>query len=215
MTYPYYPAFLNLQGKKCIVIGGGAVAERKVMSILRCGAVVKVISPLLTKRLQQLKMTNAIKHINRRYRTGDLKDAFLVIAATSDYSVNKKIADESACLVNVVDTPELANFIVPSAINNGPLTIAVSTSGASPAMARTIKSELKSLYNKDFGRFTAYLKNVRAAAIKEIPDTKKRRGFLKDIAAGDIMRILRERGYAEAKERVNKHFSTIKTGELK
>lgn len=207
----YYPAFINLCGKKCVVVGGGKVAERKVASLLSTGADVTVISPVLTDTIEKHKKRGRIRHIRRNYRSGDLKGAFLVIAATSDERINRKVSDDAPCLVNVADKPEMANFIVPSVVNRGPMTIAVSTSGASPAIARAVRKELELLYNKDFGQFLDFLKKLRKRAIKEITDKKARERFLKGVASKEVLSILRGKGFKEAKEKViNKIQGSIK-----
>ncbi len=206
----YYPAFINLCGKNCVVVGGGRIAERKVLSLIRSGAKVKVISPVITDTLEKYKNKKQIEHIKRNYKKGDLKDAFLVIAATSDEVTNKKVSDEADCLVNVVDMPEMANFIVPSVINRGMMTIAVSTSGASPAAAKTVRKELEMLYNKDFGKFLVFLKKLRAKALKEIPDKEIREQFLKSLASKQVINTLRKKGFEKAKEMITNNIRGIK-----
>ncbi len=123
----YYPAFLNLEDKKTVVVGGGKVAERKILGLLNAQAEVTVVSPVITKRLEQEEQKGRIRHICRKYRKGDLKNAFLVIAATDSEDINEKVSRDAPCLVNVVDTPKFCNFIVPSILQRGPLTIAIST----------------------------------------------------------------------------------------
>lgn len=196
----YYPAFLNIKEKQCVVIGGGKVAERKIMSLLRCGAKIKIISPSLTKRLQKEKNNGNILHIGRNYRSGDLEGAFLVVAATSDDEINKGIASEASCLVNVVDYPDMANFIVPSVIKRGLLTIAISTSGASPAMARAIRKELETIYSKEFSKYLAFLKKIRKQIIANLRDTNLRQQLFKEIASDNMLDILRRKGYKEARD---------------
>lgn len=198
----YYPAFINLCGKNCVVVGGGKVAERKVASLLSTGADVTVISPVLTDAIEKHKKKGRIRHIKRDYKKGDLKNAFLVIAATSDERVNSKVSGDAPFLVNVVDRPELANFIVPSVVSRGPMTIAISTSGASPAMAKAVRKELELLYNKDFGQFLAFLKQLRKKAVRDIPDNKKRERLLKEVASKEILSILRKNGFKSAKNKV-------------
>jgi precorrin-2 dehydrogenase/sirohydrochlorin ferrochelatase len=206
----YYPAFINLNGKNCVVVGGGKVAERKILSLIRCGAKVKVISPVITDTLEKYKTKKQIKHIKRKYRKGDLKNAFLVIAATSDKETNKRVSDEADCLINAVDMPEMANFIVPSVINRGMMTIAISTSGASPAMAKAVRKEIEMLYNKDFGKFLAFLKKLRARAIKEISDKKTRERFFKNLTSKEIIKTLREKGFEKAKEMITNNIQGVK-----
>lgn len=206
----YYPAFVNLKGKRCAVVGGGKVAERKVLSLLRSGARVKVISPAITRTLEKQKSKGGIEHIEREYRKGDLKGIFLAVAATSDVRVNARISHDAPCLVNVADRPEQANFIVPSLVKRGPLTIAVSTSGASPAAAKTIRKELEVIYGKGFGLFLGFLKGLRTRAVKEITDKTIRESFLKGVASEECFAVLREKGLREAKKMIMKRMRHAK-----
>jgi precorrin-2 dehydrogenase/sirohydrochlorin ferrochelatase len=190
----YYPAFLNLKGKEAVVIGGGKVAERKILALLMAGANITVISPEITKRIEKEKLKGSIKHIPRLYKKGDTKKAFLVIAATSSQDINKKVSAEAPCLVNVVDSPSLCNFIVPSVIQRGPLTIAISTSGISPALSKSIRKELEKLYGPEFADYLRLLKRIREKAMKEIYDKKKRTKFLKILVSEEMIKMLREKG---------------------
>lgn len=193
----YYPSFLNLIGKRAVVIGGGGVAERKILTLLKAGARVTVISPQLTKRIEKEKRKNNIKHISRHYRKGDLKNAFIIIAATDSQAINKHISEDALCLVNVVDAPSLCNFIVPSVVKRGPLTIAISTSGVSPAFSKSIRKELEKLYSSEFSRYLKFLEKFRKKAVKEIPDKTKRAAFLKSLASKEIIKMLRKKGFKE------------------
>jgi precorrin-2 dehydrogenase/sirohydrochlorin ferrochelatase len=196
----YYPTFLNLKGKKVIVIGGGKVAERKAFALLKTGANVTIISPGITKRIEKEKLKGRIKHIPRQYRKGDTKKAFLIIAATDSQEINKKVSEEALCLVNVVDSPSLCNFIVPSVIQRGHLTIAVSTSGISPALSKSIRKELEKLYGPEFADYLRLLERIREKAMKEIYDKKKRAKFLKSLASEEMIKVLREKGVKELKK---------------
>ena len=193
-THSYYPAFLNLKGKKTVVIGGGKVAERKILVLLKTGANITVISPEITKRIAREKLRGSLKHIPRQYRKGDVKNTFLVIAATDSEEINKKVSEEAPCLVNVVDIPSLCNFIVPSVIQRGLLTIAVSTSGVSPALSKSIRLELERLYGPEFREYLQLVEKVRKKAIEKIPDKQQRTRFLKSIATEEVIRKLREQG---------------------
>jgi precorrin-2 dehydrogenase / sirohydrochlorin ferrochelatase len=195
----YYPVFLNLRGKKTVVVGGGKVAERKIVSLLKAGADITVISPVITKKIEKEQLKNKLKHVNRQYRKNDLNNAFLVIAATDSLVTNKKVSDDAACLVNVVDTPDLCNFIVPATVNRGPLSIAVSTSGVSPALSRSIREELEKAFGFEFARYLDSLRKIRAEAMEEIKDAKKRSRLLKSLASAKMLEILRGRGCEEAK----------------
>jgi precorrin-2 dehydrogenase/sirohydrochlorin ferrochelatase len=201
-TQSYYPAFLNLQGKRVVVIGGGKVAERKVLALLRAGASITVISPEITKRIGREKLKERIRHIPRQYRKGYVKDAFLVIAATDSYSINKKVSEGAPCLVNVVDTPSLCNFIVPSVIRQGPLTIAVSTSGVSPALSKSIRKELEKLYGFEFAKYLRLLEKIRKKAMERIQDKKQRTEFLGWLASQEMVKMLRQEGFAEVVKKI-------------
>lgn len=196
-THAYYPAFLNLKGKRAVVIGGGKVAERKVLTLLKTGADITVISPELTKRIETEKLKGSIKHIPRQYKKGDIKKALLVIAATDSQDINKRVSKEALCLVNVVDAPSLCNFIVPSVIKRGPLTIAVSTSGISPTLSKSIRRELEKLYGSEFAEYLRLLEKIRRKAMKEIQDKRKRTEFLKSLASEEMIEMLREKGFKE------------------
>lgn len=178
----YYPILLNLKGKKCVVVGGGKVAERKALPLLKSGAKITVISPECTGRLKKEHLRERIKYISRRYKKGDLKNAFLVIAATDSGEINKKISEDAPYLINVVDKPLLCNFIVPSVVRRGPLTLAVSTSGISPSLARTIRKELEGLYGREFEKHLNHIKKMRVKALSGIKNNKERIKFLRGLS---------------------------------
>lgn len=171
----YYPVLLNISGKRCVVIGGGQVALRKVRALLEHGANVEVISPEFCSELGQLDENGEIHVRNREYQAGDLKGVFIVIAATDNRDINLQVKNEArmnAVLVNVVDDAENSDFIVPSYLRRGDITIAVSTAGRSPALARKIRARLE----KDFGEEYASL----ALLIDEVRTEVKRQGIKVD-----------------------------------
>jgi precorrin-2 dehydrogenase/sirohydrochlorin ferrochelatase len=204
VDHHYYPAFIDLRGKQCIVVGGGKVAERKVAALLNSGAKVAVISPFVTSVLADYSERKRIKHVKRKYRKGDLEDAFIVIAATSDEQVNKDVSLDAPCLLNVVDSPDLANFIVPSVIKRGPLALAVSTSGSSPALAKSIRRELELLYSKEFGLFVDFLGKQRKKALIDIADGGMRERLMKQIASPEMLGTLRKEGFKTTRARILK-----------
>lgn len=160
----YYPVLLDVLEKRCVVIGGGQVALRKVRTLLAHGAIVKVVSPELCQGLGQLAGAKGIEMIRREYQPGDLRGAFLVIAAATN-DVNKKVADEAKqkeILLNVTDTPEQSNFIVPACFNRGDLTIAISTAGKSPALARKIRTGLKQHFDEEYANLVTLIEEVRS-----------------------------------------------------
>ena len=160
----YYPIFLDLKGKRCIVVGGGSVAERKVGMLLEHQALVTVISPTLSQKLQHLADQGAIQTIARNYQTGDLKGALLVIAATDDRGINAAIAGQGRkerVLVNVVDDPRHSDFIVPSMVRRGDITIAISTAGKSPALARKLRTLLEAALPAEYASLVSLVSEVR------------------------------------------------------
>jgi precorrin-2 dehydrogenase len=160
----YYPIFLRVAGRSCVVIGGGHVAEEKVQSLLLAGARITVISPQLTPGLTALAATNQITHHDRTYASGDVVGFFLAYAATDDEDLHVEIAAEAAAagvLVNVVDRPRLCDFIMPSVVERGDLVIATSTGGASPAMARRIRCELEEIFGPEYALALTLLRRVR------------------------------------------------------
>ena len=198
----YYPAFLDLNSKKTIVVGGGSVAERKVSLLLKAGAAVKVISPSLTSSLTRLKEQGLIKHLSRNYKKGDLNNAFIVIAATSSPEINTKIAHESEHLVNVASPPSEGNFIVPSIVKRGPLTLAISTEGSSPAVSKAVRKEIELHYGKEFARYLRFVEKVRKQAMQQIKNKGKREKFLKSLASEESFYILRTEGYDAISQKV-------------
>lgn len=162
---PYYPVFLNIYQKKCIVIGGGKVALRKVRALLEQGATVQVIAPTLCSKLSSLAKSKTISVLQRNYEPGDLKGACIVIAATTETETNKKVAMEAkrrGILVNVVDDREQSDFIVPSCLRRGDLTIAIATAGKSPALARKIRTRLETDFGKEYASLVNLISEVRS-----------------------------------------------------
>lgn len=141
----YYPAFLDLSGRRCVVVGGGGVATRKVQALLEADARVVVIAPAISAELRQLVAAGAVEHLSRAFEASDLSAAFLVIAATDDASTNAFVAREGrerGVLVNAVDDPPNCDFIAPAVLRRGDLTLAISTGGKSPAFARQLREDL-------------------------------------------------------------------------
>jgi precorrin-2 dehydrogenase/sirohydrochlorin ferrochelatase len=166
----YYPVFLNLDGRKCTVFGGGEVALRKVKMLSDFGAEVTVISPALCPGLAGLADRKAINALRRDYQPSDLKGAFIAIAATDDRDINTAIASEArelGVLVNVVNVPELCDFIVSAYVRRGDVTIAVSTAGKSPALARKIRARLEQEFGEEYAALAQLVGDVRSE-LKEL-----------------------------------------------
>lgn len=198
----FYPALLSLKDRDVVVIGGGGVAERKVLTLLKAGAAVTVVSPTLTRKLGKLQKSGIIHYRRESYRKRHVQKAFLVIAATSSAGVNERIATDAPCLVNVVNLPEKGNFIVPSTLRRGALTIAVSTEGASPALSKTIRKELESQYGREFAMYVRFLEKTRKRAAKNIRDSNKRRRFLTSLSSPETINLLRKKGYNAVVQRI-------------
>lgn len=179
----YYPVSLDLRGKRCLVCGGGRVAVRKVHALRQHGAEVTVVSPTVTANLRDMAIRGDIRWEDRPYREGDLEGYFLVIAATDDEDVNARVSDEArhrGLLVNVVDDPGRSNFIVPAVARRGSLTLAVSTDGRSPALARRIREELERCYGAEYEAFVALLGSLREQAQREVADPARREALFRE-----------------------------------
>jgi precorrin-2 dehydrogenase/sirohydrochlorin ferrochelatase len=211
----YYPVFLDLKGRKVVVVGGGKVAERKVLVLLKTGADVTVISPSITRRLQRERVKKTLRHIPRDFARNDLKGAFLAIAATDSSEINREAAVRAPVLVNVVDVPSECNFITPSVITRGDLTIAISTGGTSPALAKTVRKELERIYGKGVEEYLKFLRGIRTRALSEIGHKGKREKFLKSLASENILNTLRTKGLHEVKKVVSLKFDKLRGKDIR
>ncbi len=198
----YYPVFLNLSGQRCLVIGGGAVAERKVEGLLKAEGSVTVVSPTLTDALESRVKEKKIRHYMREYRKGDLAGYRLAFVATDDSQINRAVyeeAQEAGVLLNSADDPAHCDFILPSVLRRGELQIAVATGGSSPALSRAIREELEEYFSQDY----ALLSDVVADVRREL----KEKGIASDAASWrralneDVRRLVRE-GDIEAAKRL-------------
>ena len=198
----YYPAFLDLRTRPCLVIGGGEVAERKVLSLIAADAAVTVVSPTLTPELQRLAQSGMIAHSNKRFSETDLAGAFLVIAATNAPEVNARAAascKQRGILVNVASPPEESSFIVPSLVARGGLQIAVSTGGAGPALAKRVRQELEQQYGPEYALFLDAFARVRERVLADVPDQQARTRIFQSIVDSEAIALFRQ-GRKEAAE---------------
>jgi precorrin-2 dehydrogenase/sirohydrochlorin ferrochelatase len=178
----YYPMMVDLTGRRCLVVGGGRVAERKVALLIECGASVEVVSPATTPKLAALASTGAIRLAQRAVRSTDLPGAFLVFVATDDPEINRAVAakaHEAGGLVNVADAPESCGFLVPSVVRRGDLTISISTGGGSPALAKRIRQKLDEAIGPEYEAFLKALRELRTQAQKAIPDPAERQAIFR------------------------------------
>ena len=197
LEVPFYIACLRLDGRRCLVVGGGEVALEKVEGLLSCGAAVTLVAPAAQDALAELAAEGSIAWERRSYQPGDLEGSFLVIAATDDTEVNIEVhahAEARAMLVNVVDVPPLCNFILPAIVRSGPLAIAISTAGASPALAKRMKREIAAQFGEDYARLAVILNDARGWAKATLPTFQERRSFFDSIVGGqpDPIALLRD-----------------------
>ncbi len=184
-----YPMMVDLRGKRCLVVGGGTVAERKVALLLECGADVEVVSPATTARLGALAASGAMRVRRRPVRPSDLSDAFLVVVATNDPQVNREVAERvrtTGGLVNVADDPEACSFLVPSVLRRGDLTIAISTGGGSPALAKKLRQRLEQTIGPEYEAYLAALRLLRDRARRAIADPQLRRAVHQRAVESDL-----------------------------
>ncbi len=196
----YYPICLSLEGKPCLVVGGGAVARRKVQSLLDVGAVVTIVSPDFC---DELRAFDGVRRIERPFEEQDVAGACLVYAATDDPAVNSAVAAAArkhGALVNVVDTPAECDFIVPSTLTRGDLTISVSTGGAAPALARRLRLGVEPLIPEDFAEFVSLLGELRAEVAAAVPDIKRRSAILRELADEPALALFRQQGPAALRQ---------------
>ena len=185
---PFYIACLKLSGRRCLVVGGGDVGLEKVEGLLACDGDVTLVAPEAIPQLTELAAEGSIAWERREYRPEDLEGTFMVIAATGDTEVNTGVyeaAERRAMLVNVVDVPPLCNFILPAIIRTGPLAIAISTAGASPALAKRIRDEIAEEYGEPYARLAILLNGVRGWAKGTLPTYQDRKSFFESIVNGE------------------------------
>jgi precorrin-2 dehydrogenase / sirohydrochlorin ferrochelatase len=185
---PFYIACLRLSGRRCVVVGGGDVGLEKVEGLLACDGEVTLVSPEAIDPLREMAEEGSIRWERREYRPEDLEATFIVIAATGDTDVNVRVfedAERRAMLVNVVDVPPLCNFILPAIIRSGPLAIAISTAGASPALAKRIRDEIADEYGEPYARLAVLLNEVRGWAKSTLPTYQDRKEFFEGIVNGE------------------------------
>jgi precorrin-2 dehydrogenase / sirohydrochlorin ferrochelatase len=210
---PFYIACLKLRGRKCLVVGGGEIGLEKVEGLLACDGDVTLVAPEVGPELTQLALEGSIRWEQREYRPEDLEGTFMVIACTDDTDINIGIyedAERRAMLVNVVDVPPLCNFILPAIVRTGPLAIAISTAGASPALAKRMKVEVSELFGEEYAQLAIMLNDVRGWAKGTLPTYQDRKAFFEGIVNGepDPIELLRSgdvdgvRDLIEAAQRV-------------
>jgi precorrin-2 dehydrogenase/sirohydrochlorin ferrochelatase len=196
--------FVDLEGRRCLVVGGGPVATEKVEKLLDHGAAVRLVTPEMTPALEALAAAGRLHEVHRRtYRPEDLEGCFLVIAATNLEAVNRTVwrdAEARDMLCNVVDASPLGNFILPSTVRRGELALAISTGGASPVLAKHIRRELEAAYGPEWGALVDLLRELRDDLRDRHPDMPGRRDAVERLLATDVVRRLAEGDEAGARE---------------
>ena len=186
---PFYIACLKLTGRRCLVVGGGDVGLETAEGLLACGGDVTLIAPAAHPELDSLAAEGSTAWARREYAGApDLEGVFMVIAATDDSEVNIGVFDDAerrAMLVNIVDVPPLCNFILPAIVRTGPLAIAISTAGASPALAKRMKREISDLFGEEYARLAVMLNDARGWAKGTLPTYDDRKEFFEGIVNGD------------------------------
>jgi siroheme synthase-like protein len=191
-----YIACLVLTGRPVLVVGGGRIGLEKIEGLLACDAQVTVVAPDAIDEVQALAEEGRVEWQQRSYEPSDLEKKLLVVAATSDTELNSRVyrdAESRTMLVNVVDVPELCNFILPAIVREGPLAVAISTSGASPALAKRMKREVAANIGPEYAELALMLDEVRAWAKSTLPTYDERKVFFEDIVNGspDPIELLR------------------------
>lgn len=208
----FYPAFIDLTGRCCLVVGGGPVGTEKTEKLLDAGADVRLVSPQVTPHLAGLVASGAIGDFHRRgYETSDLNGCLLVIAATSDADVNKGVwrdAEARTMLVNVVDVPHLCNFIVPSIMRHGELAVAVSTGGASPVVARAVRERIASEIGPEWGEFVTLMRQTRDELKQRFTTMPSRAAAVERLLATDIVARLADGDRAGAIALIHEYLGT-------
>jgi precorrin-2 dehydrogenase/sirohydrochlorin ferrochelatase len=180
MENRYYMACLDLSERSCLVVGGGRIALEKVGGLLDAGAKITVVAPDIVPELRALD----VELVERRYRPADLGGRYLVVAATADPDVDRQVfedAEERRILCNAVDTPELCSLILPAVHRDGPIALAVSTGGASPALAKRIRDELAAALRPEYAQIARQLRSLRPWARRNIATYEERREYFEDV----------------------------------
>ena len=185
----FYPVLLDLKGRPCCVVGGGAVAERKARTLVSCGARVTVVSPRVTPGIRRLVTRGKAAHVRAMFRPGMLKGFFVAVAATDDPAANSCVSAAAlgrSMLVNVVDVPSQSNFIVPSSISRSGLILSISTSGKAPCLARRIRLDLEKNFVPRYASRLKVAGRARRALKKSVVDPDERRRVMNRLVRGSV-----------------------------
>ena len=190
----YYPIYLDVKDRKCLVVGGGAVGTRKVETLLECGAKVTVVSIDASEKLKKLSNSGLIRLKERAFQTDDLESVFLVVVATDDEDLNIKVhtaAERRRVLCNIADRPEACNFILPSIVSRGDLTIAISTSGKSPAFAKKLRKQLEAQFGDEYAEFLKLMGAIRKKLLSKDHEPEAHKHLLERLIETDLVQMLK------------------------
>ena len=204
-NYPYYPIYLDIEGRDVLIVGGGNVCARKAETMLKYGARVTIVAPETTAEIEQWEREGALTLRRKAYEETDLEGASIVIASTDDPCVNARVARDCRrrrIPVNVVDVTHLCEFIVPAIVERGSIQIAVSTGGKSPALARTLKEDLQKLVGPEYDEINELLGTLRDGAKKTLPTDVDRKRFFDGILAAGVLEMMRSGRKGEAYETI-------------
>jgi precorrin-2 dehydrogenase/sirohydrochlorin ferrochelatase len=199
----YYPIYLDVSEKRCVVVGGGDVAERKVMKLLECDAEVIVVSSVVTPGLEAMIKGNIIRHVSGDYNSEYIKGAFIVVGATDRDVVNEQIYRDSQELgipVNIVDDPKRCDFIVPSIVRTGDLAIAISTGGKSPVMAKRLREDLEKTYGPEYGILLDIMGVLREKMITRGESPEDNKNVFESVLDSGIIEYIRKEEWGRVKE---------------
>jgi precorrin-2 dehydrogenase / sirohydrochlorin ferrochelatase len=191
----YYPLFLNLQDRNCLVVGGGKVGARKTKGLLSAGARVVVVSPQINATLEALQPHERLRLERRAYRPEDMQDVFLVFAATDDAALNRRIqkdANSRRVLCNIADRPEVCDFILPAVVRQGDLALAITTAGKSPALAKHLRRQLAVQFGPEFARLTELLGAIRQRLLSMGHDPEGHQKIFDILLESDLLGLLRK-----------------------
>ncbi len=189
----FLPIFYDIKDKPCVVVGGGGIAARKVALLLQAGARITVVAPQLGQEIKILVHEGKVTHIARAFQEDDLNACVLAIAATDDEGINRSVSARAGTLnipVNVVDSPALCSFILPSIVDRSPVQIAVSTGGASPVLARLLRSRLENCTPAAYGRLARLVERFRPQVKARFSTVEQRRGFWEEVLQGPIAEMV-------------------------
>jgi precorrin-2 dehydrogenase/sirohydrochlorin ferrochelatase len=195
----YYPVNLDIRNRNCLVVGGGDVGTRKVMTLLDCGAMVVVVSPAVTEKIEELSNNGLIKLERRGFKPTDLDQMFLVIGATDNPELNRQIhtgAERLGMLCNIADRPEVCNFILPAIVNRGDLIIAISTSGKSPAFAKQMRKDLEKKFGIEYAEFLTLMGGIRTKLLSEDHEPEAHKPLFENLIKRNLVNLIKQRDIA-------------------